>query len=198
MATTISRQPRSRSVRGAGYRESEPLSYAPTREIVGIDTPYGEGIVERSTMRTPNAFQMAVDSMSERFGNTPDQIRERENTGRDRYNAFLESRGINPDSIGTARLTGNAYNRGLDIPSVEQEFDAINLGNRVAGMDTRDRIAANRMRFRNPAGYAEMSNRLAQADYLRGPNSAELRRDYWLNRLGGAYDYRATANGYGY
>lgn len=205
MATTISRQPRATSVRGAsygGYSEPSSRNLTPFTERVSIQTPYGGGFADRSLSTTITDLpdrtfgDYAVERMRERFGNTPDQIRDRENAGRDRYNAFLADRGIESDTIGSARLVGNSSNRSMALPSFNQEWEAVNLADQAAADSSRLRIAANDARRRGRGDiWADINNQLATREGVRGGRSSELNRDYWLNRLQSAYDTR-LANGF--
>ena len=171
MATTISRQPRATSVRCASASASPVLG--------------------------PSYDDYVVQRMKERFGNTPEQIRERENTGRDRYNAFLSDMGEDPEMIGNARLTGTSRNRGLSVPTIDQEFDAVALNDQFNADAGRLRIAANDARRAGRSDlWADIQNRLSAMEGQRGAGrSNEFRRDYWRDRLAGASDYR-TANGF--
>lgn len=152
--------------------------------------------IRRSESIGPSYDGFVVQRMKERFGNAPEQIRDRENASRDRYNAFLEQQGIDPNMIGNATLTGNAANRGLSVPTFEQEWDAVALADQAAAQDSRLRIAANSARRRGRSDlWADIQNQLDVRQNFRGGNSSDFNRRYWADRLQGAYDYR-TANGF--
>lgn len=100
------------------------------------------------------------------------------------YNSFLGDRGMDPNTIGGARLyTDDQGNRRFNAPSIDDEYEAINLQNRVSGQNARTRIAANRLRDRNPVAAAELMNDLSVSSLARGGRSSEDRRAVALDYL---------------
>lgn len=100
------------------------------------------------------------------------------------YNSFLADRGMDPNTIGGARLyTDEQGNRRFNAPSIDDEYEAINLQNRVSGQNARTRIAANRLRDRNPLAAAELMNDLSVSSLARGGRSSEDRRAVALDYL---------------
>lgn len=162
-------------------------------------------------------------------GGTQEQVALRENEARNRYRNFLYEQGQDPDTIGTARIqrsnngdvwannlmsSADPANRAyylsqlqqaqitaprLAVPSLDSEYDALNVQNEIAGMQNRERIAANRMALRNPFESASILNNLQRETIGMGGRSFERNRDYWMRRLDGIYDWRNSllnSNGY--
>lgn len=162
-------------------------------------------------------------------GGTQEQVALRENEARNRYRNFLYDQGQDPDTIGTARIQRNndanvwannlmsssdQGNRNyylsqlqqaqttaprMTIPTLDQEYDAINTGNQIAGMQNRERIAANRLAQRAPWESANILNSLQMENGILPNRSSELSRRAWLDRLSGAYDWRnriLSSNGF--
>lgn len=162
-------------------------------------------------------------------GGTQEQVALRENEARNRYRNFLYDQGQDPDTIGTARIqrsnngdvwannlmsSADPANRAyylsqlqqaqttaprMTIPTLDQEYDAINTGNQIAGMQNRERIAANRLAQRAPWESANILNSLQMENGILPNRSSELSRRAWLDRLSGAYDWRnriLSSNGF--
>lgn len=130
-------------------------------------------------------------------GNTQAQQEQAGLDRKSRYDAFLESQGIDPGTIGGARVTRN----GLQAPTLAQQQAAQDARNQYNSERSDLRVAANQLSRRgNRAAAAELRQ---QADYLYpqiGGRSYEAQMDYWLNRVNPTpYGQRqgAPANGFG-
>lgn len=99
------------------------------------------------------------------------------------YRSFLASVGEDPDTIGGNYLyTGPNARQLMDVTPLRDQEEETRAINRVAGMNTRNRIAARRLGLRgNGAAEAEILNNLTVADEARGGRSAEGKRSYIRN-----------------
>lgn len=155
-------------------------------------------------MVTPQQADRAMQT-AERIGaETAARQQGEKNASRDRYNAFLEESGINPNTIGGSRLTGSMGERTLQNPSLAQQQSAVDAANYTNAQEGRARIAARRAFQRGDGGmWADIMGGVNQANQYRGGGrSAEQQRSYWMDRILGAMPYRRefwgmNSNGFG-
>lgn len=116
--------------------------------------------------------------------------------GQDRYNRFLQERGINPNRIGAATVRDVDGQRVLSNPSLTAQEAAVNAGNAYNAGEGRDRIAARRAYLRGDAG--QWANTIGRIDRRREaiPEDFQKRSNFWYEQLYGASPWRS--NGYGF
>jgi hypothetical protein len=88
--------------------------------------------------------------------------------------------------------------RGMAVPTVKEEFDAVNAGNQFAGFSNRLSMAAKMARDKGMGDiYAELLNERDKRRNSQG-SSSEARKRYWMDRLTGANAFRKnlSANGF--
>jgi hypothetical protein len=86
----------------------------------------------------------------------------------------------------------------MAVPTVKEEFDAVNAGNQFAGFSNRLSIAAKIARDKGMGDiYAELLNERDNRRNSQG-SSSEARKRYWMDRLTGANAFRKnlSANGF--
>lgn len=119
----------------------------------------------------------------------------------DRYNRFLQEKGINPNKIGPATVRGPSGDRGFQQPSLEQQQAAVDAKDARNAADGRARIAARRLYRTDPAAWAAITNQLSEQGRARGTGESSGLQNYWMDRLTGAFpfrlDYFNSSNGFG-
>lgn len=126
------------------------------------------------------------------------------------YDRFVQSQGINPNTIGAARTNSSG---GLNVPSLREQEAAESARLADNGRRSRNNIAAGRLDRRGAYGQAaELRDQTAALLPRVGGRSAENARnyylDYFLNRvepeigpIGNGFkpvDYNPSANPYGF
>jgi len=123
------------------------------------------------------------------------------NSRRDRYNAFLEEQGINPNTIGAARLTGRSSNRSLDNPSLIDQRRAVGAANMANAQEGSLRAASIAARRRgNPVLGMELLDQAQSLQEMQGGRSYEANRAWWQEQFAGNSPFREymqrRANGF--
>jgi hypothetical protein len=168
---------------------AQPGSYIngqPASQVVGSGAP-----VEMAAPQTAPANPSKVAALAQQLGIQADQANKSfDDEGKDRYNQFLMSKGINPGAIGNGMVDDQGV---LHQPTLDQVQSAQDLVNARSGLHSRYTQLASQSR--NPVFAQQM---LDQRDYTlpnTGTRDAQSNLRYWLNRLRSSQQI-ASSNGF--